>query len=42
MDNGLITIMVVNLVIWIGVASYLFGLDRKIKKLEREDMKGKS
>ncbi len=36
MDNGLIYVMAVNLVIWIGIASYLFNLDRKIKKIENE------
>ncbi|MBD3287763.1 CcmD family protein [candidate division KSB1 bacterium] len=36
MGNGLIYVMAVNIVIWIGIAFYLFSLDRKIKKLERE------
>ena len=40
MDNGLIYIMAVNLVIWTGIALYLFSLDRKIKRLEKEKNKG--
>lgn len=36
MDNGLIYVMAVNIVIWIAIAMYLFNLDRKIKKLEKE------
>lgn len=39
MNNGLIYVMAVNLVIWIGIALYLFNLDRKIKKLERQKNK---
>ena len=42
MDNGLIYIMAVNLVIWMGIAFYLFNLDRKIKRLEKEKNKGGS
>jgi CcmD family protein len=34
MKEGLGFIMGVNLVIWCGIACYLFVLDRKIKKLE--------
>lgn len=40
MDTGLIYVLAVNLVIWIGIAFYLFKLDRKIKKLEKETNKG--
>jgi CcmD family protein len=36
MDNGLVYVMAANLVIWLGIAMYLFRLDRKIKKLENE------
>jgi len=35
MDNGLVYIMAVNLVIWVGIVGYLFNLDRKITKLEK-------
>ena len=35
MKNGLGFVMGVNLVIWIGIAVYLFLLDRKIKRLEK-------
>lgn len=34
MKDGLGFVMGVNLVIWCGIAWYLFVLDRKIKKLE--------
>ncbi len=34
MKNGLGFVMGVNLVIWVGIAVYLFHLDRKIKRLE--------
>lgn len=34
MKNGLGFVMGVNLVIWIGIAAYLFILERKIKRLE--------
>lgn len=35
MKEGLSFVMVVNLVIWFGIAFYLFMLDRRIKKLEQ-------
>lgn len=34
MKSGLGFVMGVNLVIWIGIAVYLFLLDAKIKRLE--------
>ncbi|MBN1848858.1 MAG: CcmD family protein [Deltaproteobacteria bacterium] len=34
MKDGLGFVMGVNLIIWIGIAIYLFLLDRKIKNLE--------
>ncbi|MEJ2431265.1 MAG: CcmD family protein [Deltaproteobacteria bacterium] len=34
MKEGLNFVLAVNLVIWSGLAFYLFILDRKIKKLE--------
>ena len=36
MKDGLGFVMGVNLIIWFGIACYLFVLDRKIKKLEEE------
>ncbi|MBN2009203.1 CcmD family protein [candidate division KSB1 bacterium] len=36
MDNGLVYVMAANLIVWIGIAIYLFRLDRKIQKLENE------
>jgi CcmD family protein len=37
MDNGLIYVAIVNVVIWLGLVFYLFSLDSRIKKLEREE-----
>ncbi|MBW2035866.1 MAG: CcmD family protein [Deltaproteobacteria bacterium] len=34
MKEGLGFVMAVNLVIWFGIAFYLFVLDRRIKKIE--------
>ena len=34
MKEGLNFVLGVNLIIWFGLAFYLFFLDRKIKKLE--------
>lgn len=41
MDQGLVQIMIVNLVIWAGIAFYLFNLDRKISRIEKENKKRK-
>ena len=41
MDQGLVQIMIVNLVIWVGIAFYLFNLDRKISRIEKENKKRK-
>lgn len=34
MKEGLTFVMWVNLIIWCGIALYLFILDRRVKKLE--------
>lgn len=34
MKDGLNFVLGVNLIIWFGIAFYLFILDRRIKKLE--------
>jgi CcmD family protein len=34
MKEGLSFVMGVNLIIWCGIAFYLFMLDRRIKRLE--------
>lgn len=41
MKEGLNFVLGVNLIIWFGIACYLFILDRKIRKLEdtSQDMK---
>lgn len=42
MKEGLNFVLGVNLIIWFGLAIYLFILDRKIKKLEETPLgKGK-
>jgi CcmD family protein len=35
MKDGLNFVLGVNLIIWFGIAFYLFILDRRIRKLER-------
>jgi CcmD family protein len=35
MKEGLNFVLGVNLIIWIGIAFYLFVLDRRIRKLEK-------
>jgi CcmD family protein len=35
MKEGLNFVMGVNLIIWFGIALYLFILDRRIRKLEK-------
>lgn len=35
MKEGLIFVLGVNLIIWFGIAFYLFVLDRRIRKLEK-------
>ena len=34
MKDGLGFVMCVNLVIWFGIAMYIFILDRKVRRLE--------
>lgn len=36
MDSGIIYVLAVNLVIWLGIAAYLLHLDRKITRLEEQ------
>lgn len=36
MGNGLIYLLAVNLVIWAGIVYFLFKLERKISRLEKE------
>jgi CcmD family protein len=38
MNDGLNFVMGVNLIIWVGIAFYLFILDRRIRKLEHTSM----
>ena len=41
MKDGLNFVMGVNLIIWFGIAFYLFILDRSIKRLEHTSMDSK-
>ncbi len=41
MRDGLNFVMGVNLIIWFGIAFYLFILDRRIRKLEDTSMDNK-
>lgn len=41
MKDGLNFVLSVNLIIWTGIAFYLFLLDRKIKRLENQEMANK-
>lgn len=34
--TALFVVMAVTLVTWLGVFAYLWGLDRKVRRLERE------
>ncbi|NOZ77994.1 MAG: CcmD family protein [Acidobacteria bacterium] len=36
--NDLLGIMLVTLIIWAGLFSYIYRLDRKVRRLEREDL----
>lgn len=36
MGNGIIFVLAVNIVIWVGITIYLCRLDRKISRLEQE------
>ena len=37
MNSGLVSVMAVTLVTWIGLYAYLFAVDRSVRRLERED-----
>ena len=37
MKDGLNFVLGVNLIIWVGLAFYLFLLERKIKRLEKRE-----
>ena len=41
MKEGLNFVLGVNLIIWFGIAFYLFILDRRIKRLEETSMDSK-
>jgi len=36
--NDLLGIMLVTLIIWVGLFSYVYRLDRKVRRLQMEDL----
>lgn len=34
-QNSMYVVLIIALIIWIGIFSYLFKIDRNLKKLER-------
>jgi len=34
--NSMYVVLLIVLIIWIGIFAYLWGLDKKVKKMERE------
>ena len=40
-NNVLYTVMAVILIVWAGIAAYMFSLDRRLKKIEKEINGGK-
>jgi len=37
MNSGLISVMIVTLVTWIGLFAYLWVVDRSVRRIEREE-----
>ncbi len=38
-QNSLFVVLIIALVVWFGIYSYLFRIESKIKKLEKETRK---
>ena len=38
-NNAIYIVMIIVLIVWVGIFLYLFGLDKKLKKIE-EEIKG--
>lgn len=38
-NNAIYIVMIIVLIVWAGIFLYLFGLDKKLKKIE-EEIKG--
>ncbi len=34
--NSMYVVLLIVLIIWIGIFAYLWGLDKKVKKMEKE------
>jgi CcmD family protein len=34
--TAVFVVMAVTLIVWLGIFAYLWGLDRKVKRLEKE------
>lgn len=39
-DNAIYIVMIIVLIVWGGIFFYLFGLDKRIKLVEKELMNG--
>ncbi len=37
LDNSRVLVMLIVLIIWIGIFSYLWKLDKKVRKLEEKE-----
>ena len=35
-DNAIYVVMIIVLIVWAGIFGYLFSLDKRIKKVEKE------
>lgn len=41
-QNAIYIVMIIVLIVWAGIFSYLFSLDKRIKKIEKESIGEKS
>lgn len=37
-QNAIYIVMIIVLIVWAGIFSYLFSLDKRIKKIEKESI----
>ena len=35
--NSMYVVLLIVLIIWIGISAYLWGLDKKVKKMEKQN-----
>ena len=41
-QNAIYIVMIIVLIVWAGIFSYLFSLDKRIKKIEKESIGAKN